>query len=80
MRSKIHRFIQNFIPWKMIDHLPRKFIFPSSPFCEHFRQLREKYKSKRQIVENLQRTMEHLKHLIDIRIRVVNYRYNFLSR
>ena len=44
--NKIHRYIQNFMLYKMICFLSHKFAFSNlrfSPFCEHFRQLREKF-------------------------------------
>ena len=47
--SKIQRFIQNFMPYKMIYRLTRKFVFLNFHFlrfCEHFRHLREKYTLK----------------------------------
>ena len=45
----IQRFVQNFMPYKMIYDLPHKFEFLNFHFprlCEHFRQLREKYTLK----------------------------------
>ena len=47
--NKIQRFIQNFMPYKMIYRMTRKFVFLNfhfSRFCEHFRHLREKYTLK----------------------------------
>ena len=49
MLNKIQRFIQNFMPYKMIYRLTRKFVFlyfHFSRFYEHFRHLREKYTLK----------------------------------
>ena len=50
--NKIHRYIQNFMFYKMICFSRHKFAFSNlrfSPFCEHFRQLREKYVFKLKI-------------------------------
>ena len=50
--NKIHRYIQNFMLYKMICFSSHKFAFSNlrfSPFCEHFRQLREKYAFKLKI-------------------------------
>ena len=52
MFNKIQRFIQNFMPHKMIYRLTRKFVFLNihfSRFCEHFRHLREKYNTQHYI-------------------------------
>ena len=49
MLNEIHRYIWNFMPYKMIYFLSHKFAFSNlrfSPFYEHFRQLREKYAFK----------------------------------
>ena len=43
--NEIHRYIQNFMLYKMIYFSSHKFAFSNlrfSPFYEHFRQLREK--------------------------------------
>ena len=48
----IHRYIQNFMVYKMIYFSSHKFAFSNlrlSPFHEHFRQLREKYAFKLKI-------------------------------
>ena len=50
--NKIHRYIQNFMLYKMIYFSSHKFAFSNlcfSPFYEHFRQLREKYAFKLKI-------------------------------
>ena len=47
--NEIHRYIQNFMLYKMIYFSSHKFAFSNlrfSPFYEHFRQLREKYAFK----------------------------------
>ena len=47
--SEIHRYIQNFMLYKIIYFSSHKFaflIFRFSPLYEHFRQLREKYTFK----------------------------------
>ena len=47
--NRIQRFVQNFMPYKMIYHLPHESEFLNFHFtrlCEHFRQLREKYTLK----------------------------------
>ena len=50
--NEIHRYIQNFMLYKMIYFSSHKFAFSNlrfSPFYEHFRQLREKYGFKLKI-------------------------------
>ena len=50
--SGIHRYIQNFMLYKMIYFLSHKFIFSNlhfSPFYGRFRQLRKKYAFKLKI-------------------------------
>ena len=50
--NEIHRYIQNFMLYKMIYFSSHKFAFLDlrfSPFYEHFRQLREKYAMKSKI-------------------------------
>ena len=50
--NEIHRYIQNFMLYKMIYFSSHKFAFSNlrfSPFYEHFRQLREKYTFKLKI-------------------------------
>ena len=50
--SEIHRYIQNFMLYKMIYFLSHKFAFSNlrfSSFYEHFRKLREKYAFKLKI-------------------------------
>ena len=50
--NKIHRYIQNFMVYKMIYFSSHKFAFSNlcfSSFYEHFRQLREKYAFKLKI-------------------------------
>ena len=45
MQNEMHRYIQNFMLYKMIYFLSHKFAFSNlcfSPFYEHFRQLHEK--------------------------------------
>ena len=47
--KEIHRYIQNFILYKMVYFSSHKFAFSNlrfSQFYEHFRQLREKYAFK----------------------------------
>ena len=47
--NEIHRYIQNFMLYKMIYFSSHKFAFSNlrfSPFYEHFCQLREKYAMK----------------------------------
>ena len=49
MLNEIHRYIQNFMLYKMIYFSKHKFAFSNlrfSPFYKHFRQLREKYAFK----------------------------------
>ena len=50
--NEIHRYIQNFMLYKMIYFSSHKFAFSNlrfSPFYEHFRQLREKHAFKLKI-------------------------------
>ena len=50
--NEIHRYIQNFMFYKMIYFSSHKFAFSNlrfSPFYEYFRQLREKYAFKLKI-------------------------------
>ena len=50
--NEIHRYIQNFMLYKMIYFSNHKFAFLNlrfSPFYEHFRQLRKKYAFKLEI-------------------------------
>ena len=50
--NEIHRYIQNFMLYKMIRFSSHKFAFSNlrfSQFYEHFRQLREKYAFKLKI-------------------------------
>ena len=50
--NEIHRYIQNFMLYKMIYFSSHKFAFSNlcfSPFYEYFRQLREKYAFKLKI-------------------------------
>ena len=50
--NEIHRYIQNFMLYKMIYFSSHKFAFSNlrfSSFYEHFRQLREKYEFKLKI-------------------------------
>ena len=52
MLHEIHRYIQNFMPYKMIYFLRHKFAFlylRCLPFYQHFRKLREKYAFKLKI-------------------------------
>ena len=60
--NEIHRYIQNFILYKMIYFSSHKFAFSNlrfSPFNEHFRQLREKYPFK------LKDKVHHVNQLIE---------------
>ena len=50
--NEIHRYIQNFMLYKMMYFSSHKFPFSNlrfSPYYEHFRQLREKYAFKLEI-------------------------------
>ena len=52
MRNEMHRYILNFMPYKMIYFLSHKFAFSNLRFLrfyEHFRKLREKYALKLKI-------------------------------
>ena len=60
--NEIHRYIQNFMLYKMIYFSSHKFAFSNLrflPFYEHFRQLREKYEFK------LKNKVHHVNQLIE---------------
>ena len=62
MLSEIHRYIQNFMLYKMIYFSSHKFAFSNllfSSFYEHFRQLRKKYAFK------LKNKVHHVNKLIE---------------
>ena len=60
--NEIHRYIQNFMLYKMIHFSSHKFAFSNlrfSPFYEHFRELCEKYAFK------LKNKVHHVNQLIE---------------
>ena len=62
MLSEIHRYIQNFMLYKMIYFTSHKFAFSNlrfSSFYKHFRQLHEKYALK------LKNEVHHVNKLIE---------------
>ena len=84
--NKIQRFVQNFMPYKMIYHLPHKFEFLSfhfSRFCEHFHQLREIMINKiHRFLQNfmLYKIIYHLPHkFVFLNFRVCHFANIFVN-